>query len=41
MLACREDRLHEDTYKLVIELQNRLGNEGTGEVERQSIQKGI
>ena len=32
-----EDRLHEDTYKLVIELQKRLGNEGTGEVERPSI----
>jgi hypothetical protein len=32
-----EDRLHEDTYKLVIELQKRLGNEETGDVERKSI----
>ena len=32
-----EDRLHEDTYKLVIELQKRLSNEETEDVEMKSI----
>ena len=32
-----EDRLHEDTYKLVVELQERLSNEETGGVDRQSV----
>ena len=36
-----EDHLNEDTYKLNIELQKRLGNEEIGEREMQSIpQKG-
>jgi hypothetical protein len=34
-----EDRLHEDTYKLVIELQKRLSNEETGDAERKTIPK--
>lgn len=32
-----EDRLHEDTYKLAVELQKRLSNQGTEEGERQFI----
>ena len=32
-----EDRLHEDTYKLVIELQKRLSNDETREAEVLSI----
>lgn len=32
-----EDRLYEDTYKLVIELQKRFSHEETGEGERQSL----
>ncbi len=32
-----EDRLYEDTYKLFIEWQKRLGHEEMGEGERQSM----
>lgn len=36
-----EDRLQEDSYKLAIELQNRLGDEETKEGKKQSLlQKG-
>jgi ketosteroid isomerase-like protein len=36
-----EDRLHEDTYKLVIELQKRLDSEETGEGEKQPMPREV